>query len=259
MFGAFARQDQTPFAYPAPPITVGSITQMTVMRKRIADGTALPDEIAAFEATSAERAKAMQDAIGITADALIAARADKLFLMGLWSGHYAVAKAVRDRGYSGKDFHPENAIFTSGGLKRVQVPDDYREFVYETFNIKSERVYLGYGMQELQTIMPKCSHGRYHVPAWLVVLPLNQEGDELLPVESGEGHGPRSVFRSFDGWALGGAGSSPATRSRSISIPCSCGAKSPSVSDNVTRYADLTGDDKIGCAGTVDAYVRGLS
>jgi len=25
------------------------------------------------------------------------------------------------------------------------------------------------------------------------------------------------------------------------------------------RYADLKGDDKIGCAGTVDAYVRGLS
>jgi hypothetical protein len=27
----------------------------------------------------------------------------------------------------------------------------------------------------------------------------------------------------------------------------------------VARYADIQGDDKIGCSGTVDAYVRGLS
>ena len=41
--------------------------------------------------------------------------------------------------------------------------------------------------------------------------------------------------------------------------PCACGAKGPSIRDNVVRYADLEGDDKIGCAGTIDAYVRGLS
>jgi hypothetical protein len=41
--------------------------------------------------------------------------------------------------------------------------------------------------------------------------------------------------------------------------PCACGNKGVSVKDNITRYADIKGDDKIGCAGTVDAYVRGLS
>ena len=41
--------------------------------------------------------------------------------------------------------------------------------------------------------------------------------------------------------------------------PCACGAKGPSVRDNIVRYADLEGDDKIGCAGTVDAYVRGVA
>ncbi len=41
--------------------------------------------------------------------------------------------------------------------------------------------------------------------------------------------------------------------------PCACGARSPSIRDDITRYADLEGDDKIGCAGTVDAYVRGMS
>ena len=41
--------------------------------------------------------------------------------------------------------------------------------------------------------------------------------------------------------------------------PCKCGAKSPSIRDDIARYADLEGDDKIGCAGTVDAYVRGIA
>jgi hypothetical protein len=39
-------------------------------------------------------------------------------------------------GYSAQDFHPENSIYVGGGLKRAKLPDDYREFVYETFNIR---------------------------------------------------------------------------------------------------------------------------
>ena len=42
--------------------------------------------------------------------------------------------------------------------------------------------------------------------------------------------------------------------------PCACGNAGPSIRDDIARFADLvTGDDKIGCAGTVDAYVRGVS
>lgn len=258
LHGAFARADQERYAYPAPPITVGSITNMVVMRKKIADGTAQPGEIAQFEEISAARQQAMEDAIGITADALIEARKDKLFLLGLWSGHFAVADEVRKRGYSAKDFHPENTIFVSGGLKRAQLPDDYREFVYDTFNIRPERTFLSYGMQELQSNMPQCrAGGRYHIPPWLVMLPLNQNGDELLPLDGGPVQGRAAFFDlSMEGrWG----GIISGDRVEVDFSPCACGAKSPSISDNVVRYADLEGDDKIGCAGTVDAYVRGLS
>jgi hypothetical protein len=41
--------------------------------------------------------------------------------------------------------------------------------------------------------------------------------------------------------------------------PCRCGAQSPSIRDDIVRYADIEGDDKIGCAGTIDAYVRGMA
>jgi hypothetical protein len=40
---------------------------------------------------------------------------------------------------------------------------------------------------------------------------------------------------------------------------CDCGRSSPSVRDSITRYSDLPGGDKISCAGTIDAYVRGVT
>lgn len=246
------------FVYPVPPITVGSLTQMVVARKKIADGTIMPDELAAFEQTSADRAKAIEDAIGITAEAIVAARHDKLHVSGMWASVYAIAKAVRDMGYSAKDFHPENSIYVGGGLKRAKLPDDYREFVYETFNIAPERNYQNYSMQEMHSGMPRCQKGgRYHVPPWVVPLVLDKNGDTLLPMDQGEYEGRAAFFDlSIDGrW--GGVISGD-----KVSIdfsPCACGSRSPSIRDNIVRYADLEGDDKIGCAGTVDAYVRGVS
>lgn len=246
------------FFYPVPRITVGSLTQMVVLRKKIAEGTATPSEIKTFEEISAERQKAVDDAVGVTAKALIEARHDRIHVTGLWAGLYNVAKAVRDMGYSSRDFHPENSIYVGGGLKRAVLPDDYREFVYETFNIAPERNYQNYSMQELQSGMPRCQKGnRYHVPPWLVPLILDKSGDNLLPVVDGEYEGRAAFFDlSFDGrW--GGVISGD-----KVSIdfsPCACGAKGPTIRDDIVRYADLEGDDKIGCAGTIDAYVRGIS
>jgi hypothetical protein len=246
------------FVYPVPPITVGGLTQMVVLRKAIADGTAKPADIAAYEEISAARQKAVDDAVGVTAQAVVEARRSKLHVSGLWAGLYNVAKAVREMGFSAKDFHPENSIYVGGGLKRAKLPDDYREFVYETFNIQPERNYQNYSMQELHSGMPRCrTGGRYHVPPWVVPLILDKAGDTLLPMAKGEYEGRAAFFDlSLDGrW--GGVISGD-----KISIdfsPCACGSKGPSIRDNIVRYADLEGDDKIGCAGTVDAYVRGVA
>ena len=250
--------DYERFTYPVPPITVGGLTQMVVLRKAIADGTAKPGDVAAFEAISAARHKAVDDAVGITAQAVVAARHSKIHVTGLWAGLYNVAKAVREMGYSAKDFHPQNSIYVGGGLKRAKLPEDYREFVYETFNIQPERNYQNYSMQELHSGMPRCrAGGRYHVPPWLVPLILDKAGAELLPMVDGEYEGRAAFFDlSLDGrW--GGVISGDKV---SIQLgPCACGNAGVSIRDNIVRYADLEGDDKIGCAGTVDAYVRGVA
>lgn len=257
---AFANPEWPRWNYPVSPITVGALTRQIVMRKKIADGTARPDEIAEFERTARERQEEVESAIPRTAEFIIANRDKKLLIAGLWKGLYDVAKAVRDRGYSAKDFNPDNALYVGGGLKRAQLPPDYQQFVHETFNIPEGRHFQNYSMQELNSGMPKCSDdGRYHVPPWIVPIILDKDGDNALPHDyDGEVEG-RAAF--FD-LSLDGRWGGVITGDR-ISIdyrPCPhCGNKGPSIRDNIARFADLEGDDKIGCAGTVDAYVRGVS
>ncbi len=257
---AFANPEWPRFNYPVPPITVGSLTKMVVMRKKIGDGTALPQEIADFEATSKERQEILDRAVILAAEEIIAHRDKKLMVSGLWSGLYAVAKVVRDRGYCAKDFNPDNCIYVGGGLKRALLPDDYQQFVHETFNIPEGRHFQNYSMQELNSGMPKCREGgRYHVPPWIIPMILDKSGDTLLPhdIKGGEIEG-RAAFYDL---SLDGRWGGIITGDK-ISLdysPCACGKKGPSIRDNIARFADLEGDDKIGCAGTIDAYVRGVA
>lgn len=246
-----------PFRSPMPPVTIGALTSMTVLRQAVAAGTAKPEDLRHYEQVSAEREKALTNAVEASAAAAIEARTDKLHVSGMWSSAYALAKAVRDKGYSGADFNPENSMYVGGGLKLAKLPPDYREFVFETFNIDPRRgLYMNYAMQELHTAMPRCRTGeRYHVPPWVVPLVLDVEGENVLPA-TGEVEG-RAAFvdLSIDGrWG----GVISGDKIKLDFGPCSCGARGPSVRDDVTRYTDIKGDDKIGCAGTVDAYVRGI-
>ena len=242
-----------------PPVTVGSLTKMIALRKAIADGTAKPAEIADFEAESAARQKGLEDAqVGAVED-IISKRNERLFITGMWGSLYPFAEAVRARGYSAKDFHPENAVYLGGGLKRAKLPDNYREYVYETFNFHPRFIYQMYGMQEIGTSMPRCQQGnRYHIPPWLVCLPLDKGGDALQP---GVGEGKVEGRAAFFDLSLEGrwGGVISGDHIEVDYSPCACGNRSPSIADNVYRYSDIEGDDKIGCAGTVDAYVRGLS
>jgi hypothetical protein len=38
---------------------------------------------------------------------------------------------------------------------------------------------------------------------------------------------------------------------------CPCGRSGPTILDTITRYAQPGEDDHIGCAGTIDGYIRG--
>jgi hypothetical protein len=38
---------------------------------------------------------------------------------------------------------------------------------------------------------------------------------------------------------------------------CPCGRNGPTLFDNISRFAAVGEEDHIGCAGTIDGYIRG--
>jgi hypothetical protein len=257
MAEAFALPGTTAIAPDVPPITIGGITEMVVLRKKIADGTAKPSELAYYDEQAAARADAVESAIEQSANALIANRHLPLHIMGLYGPLFQVSERVRARGFSGKDFLP-NTAFISGGTKRAVLPPDYREFIRETLNLSDERTCYAYGMQEVNTTSPRCSHGRYHMAPWHMLLVLDETGERLIePTMHGEVEGRAAFFDlSMDGrWG----GVISGDKVRATWAPCACGNRSPSVDADIQRYADTASGDKIACAGTIDAYIRGVT
>lgn len=242
------------YQLPVEPISVGAIMAMIDLRRRIADGAAGPSEVAEFETTSAARQDAMERAVAGAVDELIACRDRSLLLTSMFASLYQVAQGVRAKGFSGSDFRDDTALLVAGGLKGAVLPPDYLEYIFDTFNIAEERVYHFYTMQELNTPFPKCRAGRYHIPPWVLLLPLDEPGEKLVDTTAG----PVRARGAFFDLSLQGrwGGVISGDRIDADFGVCDCGHQGPTVGPDITRYADL-GGDKITCSGTIDAYVRG--
>jgi hypothetical protein len=121
-----------------------------------------------------------------------------------------------------------------------------------------DRTCRAYGMQELSSTASRCTHGRYHMAPWVMLLLLDESGENLIPIPaSGEVEGRPAFFDlSLEGrWG----GVISGDKIRATWEPCGCGNASPSIHDDILRYADIASGDKIACSGTIDAYVRGVS
>jgi hypothetical protein len=249
--------DQEPFLFGSEPITVGAMVEMIVLRRKIADGTARPSELTEFEQIAAARGAEMVEAADKAVDALIEARNRPIMVSGMFGQLYPIAEAVRAKGFGGDDFHPQNSMFVAGGLKGAVLPENYREYILETFNVSEERMYHMYSMRELNSTFPLCRAQRYHISPWVIALPLDVSGEQLLEAGDGEVEA-RAAFMdlSIEGrW--GGIISGDKV---SISFgKCRCGHEGPTVAREILRFSELPDGDKISCAGSIDAYVRGVS
>ncbi len=245
------------FRFPGDPITVGAVRDMVALRNAIGSGEARPEEIAAYEALVQQREAMMGGAVDAIVDALAASRGEKLIVVGMYALIYEVAQKIRAMGLGRDDFDPDNAMMVSGGLKGADLPADYREQIMDTFNIAPERAFSMYGMQELNTLFPRCRAGRYHVAPWVLLLPLDDAGERLAGPLAGEVEGRAAFFDLSHDGRWGGLISSD-----KVSVDhgsCACGHQGPTIADSILRYSDLAGGDKISCAGTIDAYVRGAA
>jgi hypothetical protein len=250
--------DTEPFLFGAgEPITVGAMVEMIVLRRKIADGTARPSEIAEFEVLAAKRGGGMEEAARAAVDALIGARNLPMMISGMYGQLFPLAEGVRAEGLSGNDFHSDNAMFVAGGLKGAELPENYREYILETFNVPAQRLYQTYSMREINATFPLCAAGRYHISPWVMILPLDVTGERWLDPDEGEIEA-RAAFMdlSIEGhW--GGIISGDKV---SVSLgKCDCGHEGPTVGRDILRFADLPHGDKISCAGSIDAYVGGVS
>jgi hypothetical protein len=239
------------------PITIGSMVDMITLRRKLADGTARPGEIAEFERIAAQRSADMATSAKKAIDAVIEARDAPLLAAGMFASLYEIAEGIRAAGHGGEDFNPANALMVAGGLKGAVLPPNYREYVLETFNVAEERLYHMYSMREINATFPLCHAGRYHISPWVIMLPLDEAGEQLVDVGEDEITARAAFFDASMEGRWGGIISGD--RISANFGKCECGHQGPTVGRDITRYSDLPGGDKITCAGSIDAYVRGVS
>lgn len=249
--------DGDDYTFPDANMTIGQVSRMVALRRGIGDGTALPEELTEFERISEGRQAEIDAGMQRTVEALIENRGKKLLISGQFQLLFQMVELIRAQGYGRESFNPENAMFIGGGLKGAVLPEGYLDLILDTFNTPFEKLYQYYGMQEINTTMPRCKAKRYHIPPWLLPLVLDEHGEALVEPSGGEVEGRAGFFDlSLDGrWGSVISGDKVNVRFDR----CDCGQGGPTVGYDIVRYADLGDGDKITCAGTIDAYIRGVS
>jgi hypothetical protein len=232
------------------------MARLAAMRKAMVDGTARPDDVADFEAEGARRREQAERWLRHYAEQILRRPGEPLLFMAMFPLLHRLTEILRELGANPGDLTGANALTCGGGLKGMDLPPDYRERILGLLNITPERFLHYYSMQDINLRMPKCLGGRYHVPDRLVLLVLDKGGEALAPVSDGQAEGRAAFFDFTIDGRWGGVISGDHIRADFGSCPC--GRSGPTVFDDITRYSDLPDGDKITCAGTVDAYVRGF-
>jgi hypothetical protein len=239
------------------PLLIREVSAMAALRKRMADGDAAPSEIRQAEEAGAAKAARMNAALDRIADTILAHRHEPIVLGALWAQHMMIIDKARALGVEDGAFHPDSLIMAGGGVKGVTLPPDYKARVDAFYGDVIRPG--GYGMTEMAQRLPRCEAGRYHVPPGLIPLLLDRPGEALQnPDGSYEGviEGRFAFLDLLYEGRWGGLISGDKVE-MDFASHCACGRPGPTLLDTITRYSQPGEDDHIGCAGTIDAYVRG--
>ena len=245
------------FALSDEPLLISEVSEMAAFRTRMAAGSATPDEIAAMERRGAARAERMQTDLAKFTEKILEYRHRPIFLSGLWSQHMMIIERARDLGVGDGEFHPDSVIGAGGGVKGVSLPPDFKEQVDRFYgDVVRPAVY---GMTELAQPLPRCEAGRYHAAPGLLMLPLDEKGERLL-TSADSADGLVEARFGFLDLVYEGRWGGLITGDKvtvDFSESCGCGRSGPTLLDNIGRFAQAGQNDHIGCAGTIDAYIRG--
>jgi len=249
----YARPDAT-FTMADEPIRVSQLNRAGAMRKAMSENRVSSAEIAAFEAEAAERQERVNGNLRRMVADMVEHRHEPMIInMGLQMSW--VLKIARELGAKEGDFadvaimgKPRKRGGNVGDLAEIEA--DMMRF----FQPKKDPGY--YGMTELSTVMPQCEAKRYHLPPWIMLLLLDRNGNQL--VEEGEGVAEgRAGFLDFSREGRWGGLITGDKLQVDFSPKCACGRAGPGILEQISRFSD-TGEDKVDCAGTFEAYVRGV-
>ena len=247
----FGRPDASYFLTEEP-LRIAEITRMGDLRKRIAEGTAMPSEIAAFERETAAKQEANAARLDELMDALIEHRHEPMYVVGFWAQYWLIVERARARGVPAGEFHPETVITGGGGTKGAVMPSDYEEQILQFFGISPDHVTGGYGMSEVSTALGEVD-GRYRPAPWVVPLLLDDTGEKRIDQEAGQADGRFAFFDASLEGRWGGV-----ITGDHVTVDFATGMPTV-VAGSIERYSALAGgDDKLTCAGTIDSYVRGV-
>ncbi|AIT82083.1 hypothetical protein [Novosphingobium pentaromativorans] len=247
----FARPDST-YVLIEEPMRNVAIMRMAEMRRRMADGTATPDEIAQMEAQAAAQSEQMKERFASMADKFLELRHERVWLSAMTAQLWDLMLLARERGIERAELGPGSVITGGGGRKHLNLPDDFQEQLNDFYGTRGP---AGYGMSEMSWLYPACGAGRYHVHPFAAALILDERGERLLARE-GVVEGRFAFMDPTTDYRWGGLISGDKVTADFGSCPC--GRKGMTILDPIRRYADINADgDKIECAGTIDAYIRG--
>ena len=236
------------------PLRLGYLTELAEMRQRMADGSATPADISAMDERSADQAARTSAQLTSMVDSIASLHREPLFLSGPWAQLWGVMQSLRAQGIGEGDFHPDTILAAGGGTKGADLPEDFRDQLLEYFG--DPRGQHVYGMAELSQNFPECEAGNFHQVPWVIPFVL----DDLGEAQIGDRKGVVDGRFGFVDLATEGRWNALITGDR-VSIDfreqCPCGRSGLVILPTISRYVGPGEDDKIGCAGTIDAYVKG--
>jgi hypothetical protein len=218
------------------------------------DGTVTPADLEQMERETATRAAETEAGMQRLVEVLRAHRHEPIFVRCAWAELVQLVDAARAAGIEDGGWAPGSIVCSGGGQKSKFIPDDFRDRTGSFLD--GCRFVDTFGMSEINNSFVHCDEGRKHAPAQLVPLILDVTGEQVIGAQSGKLVGRLALFDlTLDGrW--GGVITSDEVEADFS--PCACGRRSMGL-DSVQRYGRGTvgGDDKLTCAGTISAYVRG--
>jgi hypothetical protein len=236
------------------PALLSDLTRIASLTKSIADGAAMPSELTAFDTEMADRRGRIDADWDRLADVVIGMSGERVIIQGFWAQQWTLVERLRSRGVARLPLHADSLLGVGGGAKGADLPPDFEAQIFEFYGLGHSRQASGYGMSELSAAMPQIGD-HYVIQPWIIPLLLNEDGTELINPSSGQHEGRFAFFDTATEGRWGGLISGDRVvadfDTPNVTI----------VAGSVARYSDLRGgeDDRLTCAGTVDAFVRSLT